>query len=80
MKKNLHTFPVGVLATLIFFVIGYFYSFRFAWLAFLAVPIFRWFADSSQTAYADSSDSFTANAFGENRSWNGTRVPVDIRK
>ncbi|GAB2026195.1 hypothetical protein [Lactovum odontotermitis] len=48
MKKNLHTFPVGVLATLIFFVIGYFYSFRFAWLAFLAVPIFRWFADSSQ--------------------------------
>ncbi|MDR2977821.1 MAG: hypothetical protein LBV19_11135 [Streptococcaceae bacterium] len=34
---------------------------------------------SFQTAFADASDSFTASAFGDSKSWKGTRNPVDFR-
>ena len=47
MKKNLYTFPVGALTTIIFFLIGFLTGkWQYAWLVFLANPIFYWLINS----------------------------------
>ncbi|AEB07458.1 helix-turn-helix domain protein [Coriobacterium glomerans PW2] len=43
-RGTLSSFPYGIFTVILFFAIGIIWSFDWAWLVFLTIPIFRWIA------------------------------------
>ena len=46
------SFPYGVVATLLFFVLGFWGSFKTSWLIFLTIPLYHWLANIMDGALA----------------------------
>ena len=46
------SFPYGVVATLLFFILGFWGSFKTSWLIFLTIPLYHWLANIMDGALA----------------------------